>query len=230
MPISHAKTITIADGTNTDIVRPVDWMAAHVGELTLNYFNPWDEAVKVVGQQGQGVLHMQPVVMPNVSFDRIHMLLAGSKTVAGTMSATLTMRMGFYTKNGVSLSLSTSTSSTWAMTLATSNTSLISGIRMASIPMSHSVPAGAYWIGIVSSSSGTVAADATISQVLCSQIASTLAVWMAASSSSNQGPLGFGHYSAATNGLPSVMAFSEIYGGSSLDLRPPVFWLANSTA
>jgi hypothetical protein len=35
MLLHHSKSITIADGTNTDIVRPADWNQSHVGRLTI---------------------------------------------------------------------------------------------------------------------------------------------------------------------------------------------------
>ena len=39
MPITHSKVSTIADGADTDLIRPVDWNAPHVGAVVTGTYD-----------------------------------------------------------------------------------------------------------------------------------------------------------------------------------------------
>lgn len=198
------------------------------GGLTLSYFNPQDAYVQVTGQQGNGTLHFQPMQAPDVTFDRVILPVVLSLTT-NTCNLTLTFRVGFYTRNGSSISLLSSTSTAMLETISTGNTTLYNGLRLLSIPMTYGLAASQYWVGIVSSSA-TAAANMSISQIVASQQNSTVSgPWGVSTNSSFQYTRGLGRYSAATNGLPNGVAFSQIYGMSSMVLRQPVFYLVSDT-
>ena len=82
MPISHIKTVTIADGANTDIVRPSDWNSAHSVTMAS------DELIKYLSAGTTSMSSGQYVQFGNgngVSFGLS--VNAGSGTITGSHNA-----------------------------------------------------------------------------------------------------------------------------------------------
>jgi hypothetical protein len=273
MGISHVKSITVADGTNTNIVRPGDWNSGHNMAFTLSgntnnastisaqniilaggnnitlkatgstieisganaaagtysYFGNVDRAL-AAGQAGQGTLAVQPVLFPNLSFDRLALPVYWSAASNSTLTCSYTLLAGLYSRNVSSLSLisSISTSGTINHT-GTLSASLYNGIRVLTVPWSMSRSGGEYWLGIGSRTS-TSSANGSFSQLQLSQINSAFyGVFGAASATSRQPMLGMGAYSATTLTPPGSIAFSQIIGTTSIQLRPPAFFFTNGT-
>jgi len=199
--------------------------------FTLSYWNPQDAYVQVAGQQGQGTLHFQPMQAPNVVYDRLCIPLIFSNATNSSGSQTLSIWAGIYTRTGSTLSLASSTSYSTAITASgtVGAYSSYGGLRLLTIGSTNTITEGQYWFGIVSRTTSG-GANATISQVLCSQMNSTFSgVFGETSNQSHQYTRGLGRYSASTTGIPNSVAFSEIYGNSSLVLRQPMFYFVSGT-
>lgn len=199
-----------------------------VPEATASLWYPYNEAVNVLGQQGNATWQFAPVPTPMdkgagyVSVDRavFPMLMSNATNTTGSM--TVSISMGLYTKNASSLSLAHSATGSFALTYSgTVNNPTNAGIRLATIPFSTSIEGGRYYVGIAYRST-TAGANATISQVLASQLNSNFSGLMGvASNRSHQWPLGLGVLSASSSAIPVSVAFSQIDGTASLAARPP---------
>jgi hypothetical protein len=183
----------------------------------------------VAGVQGQGTLHIQPAILPNVTFDRIAQAVYFSNT-NNTGTVSITQAFGFYTINGATLSLFTSTSQQFTLAFAGGNsTTNANGIRLLTIPFSSLLTGGQYYIGVVNSTT-TAGGAATFSQMHASQLNSNFSgILGAGSNATAQLTRGLGVYTAATAAIPNSIAFSQINGTASLALRRPVFYLVNQT-
>lgn len=213
--------------------------AAGGGGVTNTMWFPFNEAVNVVGQQGQGTLHLVPVPTPDigaatVTFDRLCFPILHSHATNSTGSVTLSMWFGLYTREnstGTRISLEHSTSFSTGYTFSgTANSSALSGLRLITIPWTSSVKGNRYIVGIASRTT-TGGANCTISQLLISNINSNFSgVLGQATNNSYQWPIGWGQYSATTSGLPGSIAYSQIYGTNSNAMRNPEWYLVNGTA
>lgn len=201
------------------------------GAVTYSQYMPYDEAENVVGQVGQGTLFIQPQVWPNVQFDRLAYRILASKATNSTGSATISLWAGFYTKNGSTLSLAHSSSTTLGLTLSgTANSSLYSSARVMTMGWTTTVTANNYWVGLVSRTT-TGGNQATFSNFLQSQMASSFSgILGVASATSAQRILGQGIYTATTSAIPASIAFSQISGTGSAHHRPPLFYVLSGTA
>lgn len=199
---------------------------------TFSYYNPQDAYLQVVGQQGQGTLHIQPMQAPNVQFDRVAMPIHNTNSSNSSGSHTLSFWLGLFTRNSDTLSLYGSTSSSTAVTHSgtAGSYSLYSGIRLFTIGSTTTLPEGQYWMGILSrtTSGGN---NGTYSQLLASQGASSFfGHFGSAVNATMQYTRGLGTYSVTTSGMPSSIAFSDIRGASnSLVLRQPIFYFVSGT-
>lgn len=212
-------------GTGSTIV-----VQAGAGEVQ-NYFNPQDGYVQVAGQQGQASMHIQPMKAPDVTFDRIAFPMVLTNATNTTGSMTVSMAIGFYTRNDSSLSLYHSASGSVAITYSgTVNNSTYSGLRNFTIGNSTSLPAGQYYVGIWSRST-TGGANGSASQYLASQVNSNFAGFYGSNTNATmQYTRGLGHYSATfSTAVPNSVAISEIRGTASIVLRQPVFYMVNGT-
>lgn len=203
---------------------------APAGGVTLSYFNPQDGYMQVTGLQGQGTLHVQPAQFPDVQCDRICFPMYHSGASNSTLTVSVTMAVGFYTRNGASISLQNSTSTSFSIDHSgTVNSANFLGIRLATIPYTDTIEASQYWVGIVSRTS-TAGANATVGQVLASQMNTNFSgVMGVASNATMQYTRGLGHYSASTLIPPNAIGFSEIRGTNSSVLRQPLFYVVSGT-
>ena len=206
--------------------------AAPGGGATATMWFPYNEAINVVGAQGQATLHIMPT--PNAArreFDRIVFPVTFTNASNTTGSLTLSIWFGLFTKNASTLSMLHSTSGTYGLSYAGNNSSADQrGIRLLTLGWTTTITEGIYYAGIVSRST-TAGANASLSQVLISQINSNFSgLWNAATNRSNQWPLGLGIRSASTSGIPDSLAFSHIDGTGSLAARPPSWFAISGTA
>lgn len=206
-------------------------------EFTKSKFNPFMEAVAVVGQHGQGSLHFHPVPDPSAfQFDRmlfdIHFTgNITNATVTSTQAISLTMQAGIFTRNVSTLSLLASGSTSTAFTIGTTNSNLFVGGRLLSMGWTTTIPTSDLWLGIVSSTNSAGVNSATISQYVVSDIGTNFSgMFGVASNATCQDALGLGYYTAVTNGIPSSVAFSQINGTASMVLRPPLYRFLSQTA
>lgn len=196
-----------------------------------NYFNPQDGYVQVAGQQGNASLHMQPMKAPDVTFDRIVFPMQLTNATNTTGSMTVSMAIGFYTRNDSTFSMYHSASGSVAITYSgTVNNSTYSGLRNFTIGNSSSLPAGQYYVGIWSRTT-TGDANGTANQYLASQVNSNFAGYYgSAVSATMQYTRGLGHYTATfSTALPNSVAISQLNGTASIVLRRPVFYMVNGT-
>lgn len=195
------------------------------------YWNPQDGYVQVAGQQGNATMHMQPARAPNVTFDRIAFPLVVSNSTNSTGTVTVSIGLGFYTRNASTFSSVLTTSGSFAATYSgTVNNSTFAGMRLFTIPMSSSLAEGQYYVGIWSRTT-TGGNNCTVNQFLASQVNSVFSGIMGtASNASIQYTRGLGAYSATfSTALPGTVGVSQLLGSASIVLRQPVFYLVNGT-
>lgn len=201
-------------------------------EATLSYFNPQDAYVQVAGQLGQGSLLMQPMQAPNVQFDRVMIPINFTGATNSSGSFTVSFWMGTYTRNDSTLSLASSQSTSYNVTMSgtAGSYSQYGGMRLLSMGTTGTLNAGQYWVGVVSRTTTAGAAGMTMSNMLASQINSSFSgIWGEASNATVQYTRGLGRYSATTSGMPAAVAFSELQGNSSAFLRQPLFYMVSGT-
>jgi len=205
-------------------------ISAAGGNHTYSYFNPQDAYMQVAGQQGQASLHFQPLQAPNVTFDRIVFPVVFSGATNSTASVTLSLWMGIYTRNDSTFSLSTSYSTSGAVTHSgTQNSSQNVGMKLLTIGATDFISEGQYSVGIVSRTTSG-GANASVSQMLASQLNSNLGgFWGQAVNQTIQYTRGLGVYSATTSGIPNSVAISELRGTASLVLRQSLYYFVSGT-
>lgn len=200
-----------------------------IGARSNTMWFPYNEALNVAGQQGQGTLHFFPVDPRDpTEFDRVAFPVVMTYATNSTGSITASLWFGLYTKNAATLSLQYSSSTTQGITFSgTANSSVLSGIRLLTMGFTTTVNAGRYYVGVLSRTTSG-GANATLSQLLISQLNSNFSGLMGvATNASMQWPPGAGIYSATTSSLPNSVGFSELRGTGSLGARPPS-WFARS--
>jgi hypothetical protein len=188
---------------------------------------------QVVGQQGQGTFFVQPMWgAPAFQFNNfvLPVHLTNASNTSG--SFTVSFWVGIYTRNASTLSLSISTSSTHAITFSGTQGSYswYAGFKNFGIGWTNTLSASDYWIGIGSRTTTGGAAGMTLSQRLASQPNSNLSGWFGSANNATHGLVfGQGFYSATTSSVPSSIAFTQIQGSGSLNLRPPVYFFQSNT-
>jgi hypothetical protein len=204
---------------------------------TATMWFPFNEGVNVAGQHGQATWQITPVPTPPtadfgvVSIDRVCFPVVFSNSSNSTGSATLSMSMGLYSKNGSTLSLAHSTTGTLAITFSgTVNNSTFAGMRLMTVPWTTQIGEGRWYVGIASRTT-TAGGNCSASQMQISQVNSNFSGLFGANSNrSHQWPLGFGVMSVSSSGVPSSIAFSNLDGTASLAARAPSWFMLNGTA
>lgn len=199
--------------------------------LTKEGYAPYADIPMVVVQQGNGTLQFNPDYMPNAQFDRVVFPMAMSNATNSSGSQTLSFWAGIYTKNASTLSLLYSASQTTAVTQSgtAGSYSLMSGMRLFTIPMTQTVTEGQYWLAFLSRTTSG-GANASYSNFGVSQINSNFVGHFGSSHNTTyQLTLGRGVYTATTNAMPASVAFTQIRGSDSAGLRPAAMMFASST-
>lgn len=205
--------------------------ASIIANQTYDGWTPYADLEMVAGQQGQGTLYMEPEHSPYYFQDRVAVPIVYSNATNSTGSVTLSYWMGFYTQNGSTLSLSASTSVTTALTFSgtVASYSLYSGMRLLTFPWSLTVPEGEIYIGHLSRTT-TAGANASISQMLITNVASNFVGFFGQShATTQQWTQGQGIYTATTSAMPNSIAFSQLQGSGSLNFRAPAVMFVNGT-
>lgn len=192
---------------------------------------PHEDFVMIAGQQGNGTLYIEPQRAPAFIQDRVAIPIVFSATSNSTGSVTLSYRIGIYTNNASTLSLSASSSI--SATLGFSGTagsfSLYSGLRLLTFPWNLTVQAGDIYIAQLSQTSSS-SANASVSQMLVSNVNSNFVGFFGqAHNTTQQFSQGQGVYTATTAALPNSIAFSQIRGSDSIAFRPPSIMFMNGT-
>lgn len=216
-------TLSGVNATRVDIVGPTPGGGGNVSR----YIPPAVYAVHVAGQVGQNSVFVAPVDLPSISFGAVLHKVQYTNATNSSGSVTVSMHVGLYTLNGSTLSSVATTSSSHA----TSNSgtagamSLWLGMRILPVGWSTSVPAGAYYVAVMSRTTTAGAAGMTMSQYLASQITTVHSGFLGQSANaSRQHIMGLGTWSQSTTALPGTMALSNIAGASSAGQRQPIFW------
>jgi len=148
----------------------------------------------------------------------------------------ITVNAAIYTRNGSTLSLSTSGSQSYQFTNTSNNsTNQISGIKYLSLPMNFNVTQqGDYWIAFSSSTASTNANWFTASNIfITAQSQRLFGVVGNGNNNTGQLALGFGIWSTTSAAFPASIAFSQITGAggySTLAQLPLFFQAENFTA
>lgn len=196
--------------------------------------SPYADSPYMVTQIGQGSLIIDPEYLPNLQFDRVIHMLHNTNNTNSSGSHTLSFWMGIYTRNASTLSLLASASNSTAVTHSGTAGSYASysGIRMFSLGFTTTLSDGQYWMAFLSSSASGGANGSYSNMVVSNNSSSTfnfVGSFGAATNATMQRTLGNGYYSAATNGIPASIAFSQINGTGSAQYRFPLVHLASST-
>lgn len=207
------------------------------GGTTFNYFNPQDAYIQVAGQLGQGSLWMQPSKLPNVQFDRIIVPVNYSNATNSSNSLTVSMWMGFYTRDVSTLQLESSFSTSYNITNSgtVGSYSLFNGFRNLSMGVGgiQTFNEDQYYVGFLSRTTTGGGAGMTMSNMFASQINSVFfGNFSQATNSSIQYTRGLGIYSATTAAMPTSIRFNQLIGmstNSSLQLRQPLWYMVNGT-
>jgi hypothetical protein len=205
--------------------------ASIIPNATYDGWAPYADLMMVAGQQGQGTLYFEPEHSPYYVQDRVGVPIAYSNANNSTGSVTVSYWMGFYTQNGSTLSLSASTSFSTGFTFSgtAGSYSLFSGMRLLTFPWNLTVPESEVYIGHLSRTS-TAGANASISQMLVSNVASNFVGFFGQShNTTQQWTQGQGVYTATTSGMPNSVAFSQLRGSDSNNFRAPAVMFINST-
>ena len=221
---------------NVTLVGSTGTIGISVAGGTATMWQPFNEGVNVAGQRGQGSWALAPLPTPPtaaggvVSIDRVCFPIVFSNSSNSTGTASVTMSIGLYTKNASSLSLAHSTTGTLAVTYSgTVNNSTYAGVRLMTVPWTTSFGDDRYYVAIASSTA-TGGNNCTVSQMLISQVNSNFSGLFGANSNrSNQWPVGWGNYSAASGAFPNPIPISHIDGTASLAARPPSWFMINGT-
>lgn len=204
-----------------------------IGPQTLSGYNPYPDQPMVTGQLGQGTLQFDPHALASpCQYDRLLFPVNYSGATNSTATLTVSLWWGLYTRTGSSISLSTSTST--STTIGHSGTgagswTLHSGMRLLSVPMTHTVLAGNYVVGVVSRTS-TSSQAVSISNFVGSNINSNfVGIFGASHNTTQQYTLGQGVYSTTTSGMPGSVGYTQIRGSDSQALRPLLFMFGSGT-
>lgn len=205
--------------------------ASVIANNTYDGWPPYADLPLVAGQQGQGTLYFEPEHCPYYFQDRVGVPVAYSNASNSTGSVTLSYWVGFYTQNVSTLSLASSASFSTGLTFSgtVGSWSLHSGMRLLTFPWTLTVQEQEIYIAQLSRTT-TGGANASVSQMLVSQINSNFVGFFGAShNTTQQWTQGQGVYSVTTSGLPNSVAFSQIRGSDSIAFRAPAIMFINGT-
>lgn len=198
-----------------------------------SHFFPYDKFQYVAMAHGNGSVILDPVRIEGpVQFDRVHARMAMSNATNSSGSHSISMYVGLYTRNASTLSLLWSASGSTAATMSgtVGSYSLYSGMRAFSFGATTTIQPNDYWIAVVSSTNSG-GANGSYSMMCASQTNSNfVGHFGVAHNTTMQMRLGQGYYTAATNGLPGSIAFSQIRGSDSLAQRFPMIGFISQSA
>jgi len=195
------------------------------------YFEPYLDRELLAAQIGNAQLFVQPMRLKNhVQFNEIIQPINFSNASNSSNSATLSLLVGFYTRNASTLSLVTSASSSYAVTASgtVGSYSIFGGPRHYPIPFTSTLTKGDYFIGLLSRTTTGGGAGMTWSNFVATNINSAYSGrFSSANNATNQFVMGQGSYATTTTAIPSSIALSQINGSAAANLRPVVYKLVS---
>lgn len=205
------------------------------GNITYNGFNPNPNIIHAYIAQGAGTMHVQKMPSaPNFTFDRVVMGLQYSNASNSSNSCTVSLSFGIYSLNASTLSLIGSNSTSFNITNSgtAGSYSLYSGARLIDLPMSSSLSAGDYYIGIWSRTTTGGGAGMTINQIGRSALNSAFAGRIGLANNASYGPeMGLGVYSVSfSTAMPSAISMTQLINGTATAVqRSPFYSFAHTT-
>lgn len=194
------------------------------GNPNLSGWKPYHNAVWVLGADSNQSLLVAPMEIPrDVQYDRVVLPIFYSQATNSTLTISRSVFWGWFTKSGSTLSLHYSGSGSYSINgSGTASSSANSGIRVVSFGQTTTLTQGNYYLGMVFRSS-TAGANATLTIMVASRVASTISGYIGSGSATNvQFEQGQGVWTSTTSGIPSSLAFSDIRANSSAFQRPPI--------
>lgn len=164
----------------------------------------------------------------SAQFDRLVFPAFWSGASNSTLTASLSVSFGFFTKSGSTLSSLHSTSQTFSVNHSgTVNTSLFNGIRLFTIPWTSTLSSGQYWAAMIFNSA-TAGAQGTFS-IYSALIPFTGALSGAfgVNGTNVHYQLGRGYFNGTNVTFRTSAAFSNILG--SAGERPPYWYVTSGT-
>lgn len=213
-------------GTNGSVIN-----VSGPARFTVSGYDPYADLEMVTIATSQGTMTIDPEYLPNVQFDRVLFPLNNTNSSNSSGSHSLTFRVGIYTQNASTLSLLTSGSISTALTHSgtAGSYSLYSGWRLMSIPLTTTLTEGKYWLAFLSSTASANTNGSYSLMGVSQQASNFLGFFGSSHNTTYQFTLGQGIYTAATNGMPTSVAFSHIRGSDSQGFRAPYLMLVSST-
>ena len=185
----------------------------------------------LAAQIGQNQVFVQPLLLnAPVQFAEICEMVNFSNASNSSNSATLTLQVGFYTRNASTLSLVTSASSSYAVTASgtAGSYSIYGGQREYPMPLTTTLSAGNWWIAFQSRTTTGGGAGMSWSNFVASNINSAYSGrFSSANNATNQFAMGLGSYNTTTTALPNSIGLSQINGSAAVNLRQVVFKLVS---
>ena len=224
--ITMSQSINGASGT-LSIYGP----AAGAG-VTLSGWQPFarHELINVGGNNA--TMHIHPLDAPSAfQFNNFGQYVLFSNAVNSSGSLTLSIWACLYTRNGSTLSSYASQSTTIAATMSGTegSYSLYGGDRILPMGWTTTIPAGNYWLGMITRST-TGGANMSISPLGQSQIVTTASGFFGfASNTTNYYNFGEGIYSVSTAGIPDSFGFTDINAAGSQYHRLPAYVFLSDT-
>lgn len=200
-------------------------------ELTYSGYHPYGDIAMVTMATSQGTLSVEPMVLPNVQFDRVVFPINNTNSSNSSGSHTLNFRVGIYTRNDSTLSLLASASRSTALTHSgtAGSYSLYSGMRLFTIGLTTTLTEGCYWLAFNSNTTSGGANGSYSLFGISNQASNFLGLFGSSHNTTYQYTLGQGIYTASTTAIPSSIGFSQIRGSDSQGFRSPHIGFASST-
>lgn len=232
LAFSNASNVTFSLSTAANAATVIASVAA-AGGLTYSGLTPFAEGVIVATTMPNNNFMVAPLgAMPAWQFDRV--ILGGSFSHASnsTCQNTLNVGYGLYTRNGSSLSLVHSNTTSYAFTGSgtVGNYSLFSNFRQFSIARTATMAASNYWVAVGWSLSTSSQAAMTAGLGMISQNFSVNIGFMNVSAPvSQQLDIGRGIVSSTTWQPPDAIAINAITGSGVTGWRAPFIQFASGS-
>lgn len=198
-------------------------------QTTLSGTHPYLNAMYALAAQSNASLLLAPIVVEvPFQYDRFVMPLHYSQATNSTLTVTNSIWWGFFSRTGSTLSLYKSGSGTFSINgSGTASSSANSGIRIVSMASTDTITQGNYILGYVWRST-TSSNNASLSNLVASQIQSSVSGYLGVGSVTNQASIpGMGVWTSTTAGMPNSVALSDIRANSSAYQRPPICYFTS---
>lgn len=222
---SNLNGVTFGIATGASIATLTASVAAAGGGLTYSGLIPFNEGVIVATTMPNNNFLVSPLgAMPAWQFDRVVLGASFSNASNSTNSNTLRVGYGLYSRNGSSLSLIHSDTTSFAYTGSgtVGNYSLFSNFRMFTFARTSTMAASNYWVAMGWSLSTAGNAGCTAAMGMISQNFSVNIGFMnVAANLTNQIEIGRGIVSSTTFQPPNAIPIANITGSGVVGWRAP---------